>query len=494
MRLAIVGDTHYCNRRYHGEALAGRSRSPTAQVDVTRHVWTTEHVLPRLVEQLRAARLDVVLQLGDDNQVHCDDDAGDVAELDQALDFFSQIGRPLLFARGTHEGRAGTPADVAYRARYLPEIARSLALLGEAAWPSAEGGVRGAPDTSYALRAAGLRLIVLDYTTFRAGDAADQLLTAELAEAAARGERIFVCGHPPLVPVARPFFSRPEYARTVLERIAQAPAPIDAYFCGHTHNQVASLHAVQANNTGDRRGRSAAWLPQLQGAPVGYPDQPPIALEDVRPLLPPAGAFRYGWGFLEDSHPGWFLVDVDSDGVRARWQLVGAEGDHGEVRWQRAGEPTVVGGPPAPERPELPAFPPRRPDVASVRLRAAGMGSRAPHVVRLNGHAIGTLPVLEYFDARQGLAIDERVWSAIGAENELEIEPAAQEERCLGGFVLEVTLADGRVARSTPAPPLYATADKWDEWRWCTPGLVRVGVSETIRIPLHFMARTNRAA
>lgn len=470
MRLAILGDTHYTNAAYHVDALGGRSRSPTARVDVAHHVWTTEHVLPRVLEQVRAARPDVVVQLGDVNQGHCDDEAGDVAELAEALAFFRKVERPLLFARGTHEGRAGSAADAAYRATFLPEIARTMATFGTA-WPGEEW------DTSYAVDLGALRLIVLDYTTFAPGGRADALLQRGLAEAAARGQRVVVCGHPPLIPIARPFFSRLEYATTVLSRIAASPAPVDAYFCGHTHNQVATLHRLA----------SGAWLPQLQGAPVGFPDQVPVRLADVRPLLPAGESVRYGWGCLEDSHPGFFVVDVTEEGVVARWRLVADQGkDQGVVRRTSAGAADVVSGPPEPPAAELPPPPLVAGAVRGVRLRAAGMGSRAPHRITLNGVAAGTLPVLEYFDARQGVDVPEALWGAIGWENELRVEPAGEEERCLGGFVLEVTRADGGVVRTAPEPALYATSDKWDAWRWCTPGLVLVGPLEPITFHLNF--------
>lgn len=114
------------------------------------------------------------------------------------------------------------------------------------------------------------------------------------------------------------------------------------------------------------------------------------------------------------------------------------------------------------------------------------MGSRAPHRVRLNGHHVGTLGPLEHFGAGQGLTLPEPVWSTIGAANELVVEPAAAEERCLGGFVLEVALADGRTTRSRVDPALHATTGTWDGWRWCTPALHRVDPLAALRVPLDF--------
>jgi 3',5'-cyclic AMP phosphodiesterase CpdA len=188
MRLAIVGDTHYTNFAYHKEALAGRGRTPTAGAQITRRAWNTEHVLPRLVSEVRAAAPDLVIQLGDVNHGHTDDAAGDIAEFREALDYLRQIGRPLLFARGTHEGPSDGPVGDAYREIYLTEIARTL------------GVPRHGLDTSYGGSLGGVRLIVLDYTTFKRDGPADHLLQHHLAEGARVGERIVVCGHPPLIP------------------------------------------------------------------------------------------------------------------------------------------------------------------------------------------------------------------------------------------------------------------------------------------------------
>ncbi|HXI18401.1 MAG TPA: metallophosphoesterase [Chloroflexota bacterium] len=475
LRIAIVGDTHYTNPAYHRTIPPHQARNPTFAAGVERHVRTTRDVLPLLLADVRACQPDLVIQLGDVVQGHCDDDEGNERELREALELLQGIGRPLLFARGTHEGPNGGPADAVYRECYLSEIARTM------------GERRQNLDTSYAYETMGCRIIVLDYTTFVPHGPGDHLLQEQLAIAAHRRERVLVCGHPPLVPIARPFFSRLEYARTVLDRLADASVPADAYFCGHTHNQVVTLHRMGT----PANGETDWWLPQFQSVPVGDPAQPPVLLADVRALLPPADTYQYGWGYLQGSCPGWFLVEVTAAEVRTRWRLLGPpgeQGDAGEVRWRAAGQPELHAISPARQRAVVPEWPLRLGDgrAQAVQLRAAGMGSRAPHRVLLNGSDVGTLGPLEHFNSQQALAVPEAAWNTIGARNELVVEPAAAEERCLGGFVLEVTLAGGSIVRSTPTPELYATAGTWDGWQWVTPGLRHVGGMETLRIPLCF--------
>jgi hypothetical protein len=216
----------------------------------------------------------------------------------------------------------------------------------------------------------------------------------------------------------------------------------------------------------------------------------PVPLSAVRPLLPSPESVRYGWGYLEDSAPGWFLVEIDGDGVRVDWRCVGQEEPAGKVRWTDAGAPEFSRIPETPATAPLPAWPiePGDPRVIGVRLRAAGIGSRAPHRVFLNKRDAGILPPLDYFDARQGLAIPEACWDSIRTENHLLIRPVEAEERCLGGFVLEITLAGGTVLRSEVTPELYATSAKWDPWRWCTPNLRRIAPLDPLRLPLNFGA------
>jgi len=399
-------------------------------------------------------------------QGHCDAAAGDAAELREAWEFFTALPRPLLFVRGTHEGRPGGPADAIYRDLFLTEVART------------SGQVPATVTTNYALVVGGIRVIILDYTTFRPAGEAERLLVEQLALAERRGEQVVLCGHPPLIPVARPFFSRLDYAQGVLARLAASTAPT-VYCCGHTHNQVASLHRL----SGER------WLPQLQSVPLGYPDRAPLPLQHVRGLLPPPEDLHYGWGYLEDSAPGWILAEVEAHGLRLRWRRLGQQEDGGEVYLGLDGRATFVHTPAEAPPVPPPAWPLQIGDarVRTVWLRAAGSASRAPHRLFLNDCAIGTLPRLEYFDARQGLAIPPACWPAITQQNVLRLEPVAEEERSHCGFVIEVTLANGSVARTRPLADIYTTSPKWDGWRWAAPSLRRVGQDEPLRLCLDFM-------
>jgi 3',5'-cyclic AMP phosphodiesterase CpdA len=85
--LAIIGDTHYANPAYHRQALAGQSNSPNLEAGVRRHLRTTQAVLPVLLDEVRAAAPDVVIQLGDVVQGHGDYDEANTRELHIRLRF-----------------------------------------------------------------------------------------------------------------------------------------------------------------------------------------------------------------------------------------------------------------------------------------------------------------------------------------------------------------------------------------------------------------------
>lgn len=468
-RVAVIGDTHYVNPACYRRLLNGTDASPEEVEKAQFYAWATAHVLPRLIEEVRAAAPDLVVHLGDVVHGHRDEGA-DRAVLLEALEALRAIGRPLLFVRGTHEGAPGGEADAIYRRAYLAEVARTL------------GRPPGTVGTTYSLATDGCRLIVLDYTTFQPNGEADHLLTRELAAAGRRREHIFVFGHAPLLPVDRPTSSSPGYAQTILRRLAEAPAPADAYFCGHTHQQIVTAHRIG-------QGDTPRWLAQLQGVPLGDPDQEPVPLGSLRALLPSPDRFRYGWGFVQRSAPGWFLIEVTDRGAVVEWRALGAGRAVGRVAWRTPGRPELT-PPPGPAAAALPAFPlhPADQRVRSAVLHVAGAGSRAAHRVRLNGYDLGVLPPLSSFEARKGLAVPKDCWGRLGPENELCVEPVAAEERCLGHFVLELVLAKGSVVRTVPPPDLFTTSARWNLWPDVTPRLRRVDPMAPVRVTLRFPA------
>ncbi|CAA9233324.1 MAG: hypothetical protein AVDCRST_MAG77-1121 [uncultured Chloroflexi bacterium] len=111
---------------------------------------------------------------------------------------------------------------------------RRSARPSHAASPAGQGDAPWHPRTGLPDHRAGLD------TRFVPNGPADFLLQEQLAFDARRSERVLVCGHPPLVPTARSFFSRLEYGRTVLDRLADASAP------AHRQSEILRVAAPQA--------------------------------------------------------------------------------------------------------------------------------------------------------------------------------------------------------------------------------------------------------
>lgn len=454
LRFAVIGDTHYVQPDSHRQAFGGQPRGVTELVDLRRNLWMTEHILPAAISAIRSVRPDFVVHTGDVIQGHCDDEAAGLREMEEALELFQGLEVPIFFAPASHDGVPSRTAELPVRQRLLGAVAAQLGL--------AESEPRG----YYSFERGGSLFVVLDYMTFREGEAQARFLEAELAKGPAF-EHVFLFAHQPLIPVGRPFFSNHTFVRCILDMLARYS--VDAYFCGHTHNQIVSLHRL-----------GSGWLPHFKGTVLAYPNEPPVPLEAVRPLLPDPSTYELGWGYLEDSAPGWFLVTVDGSRVHVAWHVLGA-GLQGEVAWERGKKPQfqrlpslnvpAVAVPPAPGR------------VRSARLRAAGSGCRSQEAyeVTLNGHRVGRLPQLEYFDCRQFLPLDPAFLSW-QAPNALQITTAA-EPMCIGALVIEVETDDGWIR--TDFSPYFTNTDRWDAWQ--VQALNYLNPASDLRVELTFV-------
>ncbi|MEF3305005.1 metallophosphoesterase family protein [Paenibacillus sp. GYB003] len=453
LRFVVMGDLHYVQEQSHRQALNGKPKGVTEAADVARNLWMTRNVTPQVIREIAALRPDFVVQTGDVIQGHCDDEAGGLREMREAMELLEGLGAPVLFALGTHDGVVCKREEKQVTQFVYPAVGKAL---GTA--PLTKGYFR--------FERAGSLFIVLDYTTFAAGDGQERFIKDALGESD-RYEHVFLFAHPPLVCVGRPFFTHFDFVRTVLREAAGHP--VDAYFCGYTHNQVTTLHRV---------GRY--WLPQLKSSVLGYPDRAPVCLSDVRPLLPEPADCEYIWGYLEDSAPGWWEIEVSGETVRADWHVVG-RGTVGRLAWRRGEKAEVVRKPDFARTSGLPL--PAAAEIRSVRIRAAGSNCQAPDAyrVRLNGTEVGAFGRLEYFDSRQSLEIGREHWHLLGRTNRLEVT-TGEEAMCIGGFVLEIETNDGTV-RSTISD-YFANTDRWD--RWGTRAVDKIAPRQTASAELMF--------
>lgn len=187
--------------------------------------------------------------------------------------------------------------------------------------------------------------------------------------------------------------------------------------------------------------------------PLGYPNAPPVPLSDVRPIMPDAGTFRYGWGFLEDTMPGWWLVTVEEDRLTACWYALG-RGLEGIVSIPKSGPAEFLQVPPCESTCGV------LPDMAAVvraRIRLAGSGAHGAALgqVLFNGQPLQTGKPLVYFDSRQFIDIPKELFPCIETQNELTVELQNAGES-VGAAVIELLLDNGRIVRSGVSP-FYTT-------------------------------------
>lgn len=452
MRFIVMGDTHYIRADCHEKGFAGEVGGVTEVADLTRNSWLTRHHLPDVIEAIAALKPAFVIHTGDIVHGNCDTPRGAAREMREALALLEGLGAPTYFVTGSHDGTLGHPNDAPLRELLLPHLSRVLDRPLDRTW--------------YAFEKQGSLFIVLDYATFRPDDDQATFIVETFRRSEAY-EHVFVLAHPPLVPIGRPFFSSFQLASTLSEQMRLYP--VDAYFCGHTHNQTASLHRIGEH-----------WLTQLKSTVLGYRDRSPVPLADVRPLLPTDTDWTYGWGFLEDSAPGWWHLNIDGPRVEAEWHVLD-RGVAGKLAWQRGEQPVFV------QRPDFStttrgALPPLD-SIQAVHLRAAGSGCRSPerYHVELNGQALGRLPILEHFDCRQRLVIAPDYWRHLQSHNRLRITTAS-EPMAIGAFVLEVATPDGPVRSS--ASDYYVNTSQWDDWQASPVHPVKPGA--TLELDLGF--------
>jgi hypothetical protein len=453
MRFVVMGDTHYVQPEVHRRALNGRPHGVTEVADITRNYWMTQNVLPETISQISRLQPDFIIQTGDIIQGHCDDEEGCLREMREALDLLDGLNAPMFFALGTHDGIPGQPGGQAVEHVVYPSIGKTLG--------------RAVGKGYYSFEKEGSLFIVLDYTTFVRNDGQAHFIK-ETFQRAGEYEHVFVFGHPPLIPVGRPFFTKFDFVNEVLAQLSNVA--VDAYFCGHTHNQISTLHQV-----------GNQWLTHLKSTVLGYPNEAPVSLTDVRPLLPDPDSFEFGWGFLEDSAPGWWLITVDGAEVQADWHVL-HQGVVGQLKW-RKGEKAVFT-----KRPDFTAAfgspLPKPEEIVSVRLRAAGDNCRAPEAYRvaLNGTDIGTLPRLEYFDCRQLMEIPQEHWHLLSDVNLIEVTTGADDLMTIGGIVLEVEKKTGWVRSSVS--DYFTCSNRWD--RWGKHPLISIVPGAVVTIELRF--------
>ncbi len=364
-----------------------------------------------------------------------------------------QFKLPIFFAVGNHDKNAGgTP----YPETVFPLLSREL----------------GTPLTRayYAFRYGNACFIFLDYGDYKETgtrmdyEAQRTFLEATMAQAHADAsiKHVFAFGHYPLWPVVRPGFSNSRYTDSVVSVFKKYP--VDAYFCGHTHN-------------------TGAWVRRVEGVPItqikGVVMDKSASLtpmEERCTLLIPRDELTYGWGYLSGPPNGFFLVHVE--GPRVRVQFRSGREVLREFTWQEPGQITDTLTPPP--RPAVAVTEPElRHALSATLVFTSWTTTNVDLNIMINGEKIGQTriepaPHWAAFCTETRVAIPGEKLKGLRLDNEVILEAPGRVLFGVGNVRLDIKLASGAKAQTpvlerflfsaqkTEAEALHGTTYGWD--------------------------------
>lgn len=447
-KFAVIGDTHYCWAKHRPSWT--RDCPLEATPDYVRYCPMVENVGAPLRRLIAEAAPGLLVSTGDyvEGGLSHDPSAAE-EELLEAWKMLSGTGCPTIIAKGTHEGGPGSVGGRIYKERILPLM-------------SASCGKR--LDREYfRFDLEGCAFLILDYLSYENGGEQDQWLVRELEDASRSARRIFVFAHPPLYLWGRHFFDSVEFSRRIEELCRKYP--VDAYFCGHTHNQSLSFHKT------DSEGRGFL---QATGSAVGYRNMPIVPLDAYHAVADHGDGNRYLWGILEDSAPGFFLVEVEGETTRLEWHSL-------------LGRSSVIvpGRRQAPKRLAAPSFQKEESTLAAEDLHQVKAGwlnvfgtyaCADGSLVSFNGIPLGPLPKNGAYAARRFLNLPENALWSLAQGRRAGLQMPSCDTFAVGSFSLELLLWDGRRIHCPVAPELFVCGDAWrgyrnpERFRWVKPG------------------------
>ena len=439
---AVIGDLHYGLPFVRTEFELDVSQRDLSLTE--RFVENVGYALEPMAEALKQADLSFVVHTGDLTARE-----GDAAEVRAAMRFLRGLGQPLLVARGDKDD-----TDL-FESTVLPIVSRNLGTELDRRY--------------YTTEVCGCHLIILDTSAWDPEGEQAEWFRTTLGRASERGGPVFVFGHHPVWTVTKAFYSNRAFCQSVLSIVDETS--VDAYFCGHTHNQSVLSH----------RAGSQPFL-QFMGAPIGHPDELPTPLDRVHSLLlDPDEVIDYWPGYLENTAPGWYIVRVDEGHVDVSWHHLG-RGPEVDVSWREAGHVDqfwYVQHPPDAVliTRDLTAL--RRLSLRYCAWDAIRPGKR----VRLNGTDVGELPASAQFAPRQ-VDLPLSAVSALDVVNCVEIDAPGVEAPTIGNLQLEGVLPGGRIVRTRPTGEVFTWSDRWDPWK--LPRLEKVMPGRPLRALLSF--------
>ncbi|MDD5699146.1 MAG: metallophosphoesterase [Victivallaceae bacterium] len=434
LRFAVLGDMHFCLNRTRGRD-NWKYYLPNLP-DYIRYSEMTEQILKPMFKIIRTRKPDFVISVGDFVEGEMPDDKEKTyAEMKQAWAFMETLGCPCLIAKGTHEGsgKHNPVGAQAYRDIVLPGISKAAGIALKKEFFRYDHD-----ETAF---------FFLDYLGFNAEQ--EMWFEKGLKDAVDHGKRIFVAAHPPLYAWGRHFFSDSRFIGRIIKLFEKYP--VDAYLCGHTHNQAVSFHETRKNNGG---------FLQIMASSVGYKDAGIIALDEIHALARFSGKDNLLWGIGEDSSPGFYLIEIDHNKMDVEWNSCRGDKASASLKNRRS-------------RPENVIPPEYKPFKHSLTLTDAGIIKAAAFnvfgmysnynetMVSFNGIEIGPLPPNVSYASRCCIPLNKNALETICLKNKIQIKLPPAGEFVVGSFSLEILLWNNKILHSKVAREIFTCGAKW---------------------------------
>ncbi len=360
-------------------------------------------------------------------------------------DFTNQVKKPLLIARGNHD-----VAEV-YKKIALPFISTELEKVTHEK--------KALTTLYYSFNYDNSHFIFLDYF---GTDAEIQWLESDLKETKHNDtiKHTFVLSHSPLWRYDRPWDIEP-FIEKLIPILAEYK--IDAFFCGHIHQNNASVRIF-----GDKKIMqlmSCAWGNQEVNlnyiAPKNNVNNDFIPIEKIQKILLPEEDLCYNWAYASGSPGAYYIVTVKDSKVNVKFCSPG-KGVIRELYWE---EPNEIVDVKAPEPPVEDLNIGDFEQITEARLQySCWSNSWTEAPVFLNGKKIGNLKVTApdarwwRDDFRNTLEIDPIFFSLIKPENEIIIKNPNKDELAVAHCVLRVSTKNGKQFSSSMSQYAYLSA------------------------------------
>lgn len=367
--------------------------------------------------------------------------------------FTNQVNRPLLIARGNHD------VKTVYEEIALPFISNELEKVTQ---------VEKILETLYySFDYGNSHFIFLDDFYEADNEAELKWLVNDLKETKNKEsiKHTFVMSHNPIWRYDRPWDIKP-FTKNLIPILAEYE--IDALFCGHIHQNNASVRIfnnkkimqLMTSAQGNPKYLEEANI-SFNAASKKYETFGFIPVEKVQKILLPEEDLSYNWAYTSGAPSSYYIVSVNGSNVNVKLCSPG-NGVIRELFWEKPNEIVdIKGAPPSEEILSIDDFG----QISEAKLYYScwsNSWTKAP--VFLNGEKIGNLkvnsPDARWWreDFRNTIEIDPAFFPLIKSENKIIIKNPDKDELGIAHCMLHITTKKGKQFFSSVSQYAYLSA------------------------------------